>query len=140
MGAFRRTKLREALRPAGRRDPRDVRLEGPKGVIAERVTIAATPLRRMRGLIAKPSLARDEALLLEPCTRVHTIGVRYPIDAVFCDEEFRVLAVQTLEPRRVSRPVPAAACCIEMRAGRAESSGLTEGSRLRIAAHGEASE
>lgn len=42
---------------------------------------------RLRGLLFRPPLAADgsEALLLSPCSSIHTIGMAYPLDLVFLD-------------------------------------------------------
>jgi uncharacterized protein len=129
---FRRTPLRDSLRPA-RSDP-DVRwrLAGPSGVVAERVEVAQTPVRRLIGLIGRRELGDRDALIIDPCTRVHTVGLRFAIDVVFCDRELSVLTVETLGPRKVSKPVPSAACCIELTAGRAAEAGVDPGARLRL--------
>ena len=54
-------------------------------VIADRVTHARRLWQRVRGLIGRPALAPGDALVLEPATQVHTVGMSYPIDVVFCD-------------------------------------------------------
>jgi hypothetical protein len=74
----------------------------------------------------------DEAMIIRPCRQVHTIGVPQPIDAVFCDDEMRVLHVQTLEPRRLSRRVSGASLCIELLGGRAEACGVVPGVQLAV--------
>lgn len=36
---------------------------------------------------------------------MHTFGLKFPIDAVFCDANGKVLKVMTLPPNRISPPV-----------------------------------
>lgn len=129
---FRREPLRDALRPARGDAAGPWRLAGPSGVVAEQVEMARTPLHRARGLIGRRRLGPRDAVLIDPCTRVHTVGVRFAIDAIFCDRELAVLDVQTLSPRTLSRPVPSAAVCIELPAGRAGSASIEPGCRLRL--------
>lgn len=129
---FGREPLRDALRPARHASVPDARIVGPHGVVADLLRVADTPLDRLRGLIARPELGPSEALLVSPCTQVHTVGMRYAIDAVFCDHELRVLRVATLAPRRISPHVHRASCCIELPAGRALECGLEPGVRLEI--------
>ncbi|HVE91561.1 MAG TPA: DUF192 domain-containing protein [Actinomycetota bacterium] len=107
-------------------------LHAPGGVLAARLTVAATPLRRMRGLLWRPVLRPGEALLLHPCSQVHTFGMRYVIDAVFCDAQLRVVAVHTLPPWRLSRTYRQARCCIEAPAGSASAAAVVEGCRLDL--------
>ncbi len=107
-------------------------LLGPHGEVAGRLHLAATPWSRVRGLIGRASLEPDEALLIEPCRRVHTFGMRFAIDAVFCDRAGRVLAVETLRPWRVSPFVRGAHMCIELPAGRAAESSIAAGTKLDL--------
>lgn len=104
---------------------------GPSGVVAS-LRVASGPLERMRGLVRTVPLRADEGLLLRPCRQVHTFGMRYPIDAVFCDPDGAVVHVQTLRPRSVSRFVRRARFCIELKSGRARDCGIDVGVRLEI--------
>jgi len=90
-------------------------------------------LLRARGLIGSQEPEPDEGLLLRWCNQVHTFGMKYPIDVIFCDRRGVVLRVSTLAPRRVSRFVPRARYCIELRAGRARECGIDVGTRLEFA-------
>ena len=87
-------------------------------VVAERVRWARSFRQRARGLLRGPPLAPGEGLVLEPAKQVHTIGMRYAIDVVFCDRDWvtkRVL--RSMQPDRISRWVPGARFAIELRAG-----------------------
>jgi uncharacterized membrane protein (UPF0127 family) len=81
-------------------------------------------------------LGPDEALVIRPCRRVHTFGVAYPLDVVFCDRDLRVLHVETLEPGRMSGRVRPARMCIELASGRAAACSLEPGVALRFEAAG----
>ena len=59
--------------------------------LAVRVERASTVLGRMRGLLGRSGLPQGEALLLEPCASIHTLFIRFPIDAVFLSRELLVL-------------------------------------------------
>jgi uncharacterized protein len=109
-------------------------LVGPRGTIAARVDWATSFRARRRGVRGRGPLEADEALVIWPCRQVHTIGVSYPLDAVFCDKALRVLNVQTLFPRRLSRRVGGARCCVELRGGRAEACGVVPGVQLSLQA------
>jgi uncharacterized membrane protein (UPF0127 family) len=112
--------------------PAHAALLGPSGVIVPGLRLASTPWTRFRGLIGTRELRGDEGLVLEPCRQVHTFGMRYPIDAVFCDASGVVVHVQTLRPRTFTRVVRRARRCIELSAGRAAEAGVTVGTRLSI--------
>jgi uncharacterized protein len=113
-------------------DLRSAVLVGPNGPVATNVRWASTFATRRRGLRGSPPLTTTDALVIEPCRQVHTFGVAYPIDAVFCDGDLRVVSVQTLQPRRVSRFVRRARTCIELQAGRAATCELRPNDHLRI--------
>lgn len=58
---------------------------------------------RFIGLLGTPSLAENKGLLICPCSSVHCIGMRYPIDLVFLDNEWQVVkTVSALKPWRFS--------------------------------------
>ncbi len=118
--------LQDVLVPGGR-----WALLGPQGLLAHRLMVAATPLARARGLLLRRPPEPGWALLLHPCRQVHTFGMRYPIDAVFCDELFRVVGVETLRPWRMSRTHRHARCCVETPSGAAAACGALAGATLR---------
>jgi uncharacterized membrane protein (UPF0127 family) len=53
--------------------------------IAERVELAASWWNRLRGLIGRKEFCAAQALVLRPCSAIHTIGMRFPIDVLFLD-------------------------------------------------------
>lgn len=130
---IRRTPWREAFSPARASGNPGWTLASADGArLAERVEMMTTPLARMRGLLGRSALEQGEAVVLVPCSQVHTVGMRFPIDAVFCDGDLTVLAAETLPPGRVSRTHRRACCCIELPAGTAATAGLAPGTRLRF--------
>ncbi len=82
----------------------------------------------MRGLLGRSSLDPEEGMLFRPAGSIHMFFMRFPIDAVFCDRELRVLDV-----RRHLRPGQTAGrkgakVVIELAAGAA--AGIEPGDRL----------
>ena len=51
---------------------------------------ATSPLERMRGLLGRPPLQVDQALLITSCSSVHTIGMTYPIDLAFLNKDWEI--------------------------------------------------
>ena len=101
--------------------------------LAEQARIANTFFRRFRGLLFKPPLAPGQALLLSPCSSVHTFGMRYAVDVVFVDRAGRVLKVrEDLGPCRVALGGPGAFYALELPAGACAKSGLRVGDPLRF--------
>jgi uncharacterized protein len=66
--------------------------------LATRLLAAFDSTTRRQGLLGRTSLAGDEAIVLAPCSSVHTAFMRFPIDLIFLARDGRVL--------RVSRAVP----------------------------------
>ena len=87
---------------------------GSDEVLAARVTLALTAWRRARGLLGTRTLPEGEALLLAPCNGVHTLGMRYPLYAVYLDRENRVLWEGVLRPWRCGPYVRRARKVIEL--------------------------
>jgi hypothetical protein len=105
-------------------------LIGPSGVVADRVTWCVTVRDRLRGVLGREPLEPDEAYVICGSRQVHTVGVPYPLDAVFCDRNLRVLHIETLQPRSKSRRIRRSRYCIELLGGRAAACGLVPGDRL----------
>jgi len=97
-------------------------------VVCARCEVADRPVRRMRGLLGRAGLDPDEGLLFRPTGSVHMFFMRFPIDAVFCDRDLRVLdVVRDLRPWRTAR-VRGAKVGGELAAGAA--AGVAAGDRL----------
>jgi uncharacterized membrane protein (UPF0127 family) len=91
---------------------------------------ADTMRLRALGLLGKASY--DGALLLEKTRSVHTMGMKFPIDVAFCDEDLRVLRIVTVPRHRVTRPELKASCAIETEAGRFGPWEIHAGDQLEI--------
>ncbi len=108
-------------------------LSGDRGaLVCERCEVADRPLSRLRGLLGRRRLEPGAGLLLEPCNSVHTLFMRFPIDAVFLDAERRVLRVRRgMGPWRAAGARGARAV-LELAAGEAERAGVSPGERLYL--------
>ncbi|MFN8028322.1 MAG: DUF192 domain-containing protein [Acidimicrobiia bacterium] len=100
------------------------------GDVLATAEVAHTAKARRRGLLGRSDL--DGALVLRPCRNVHTCGMRFPIDAAFCDASGRVLHTSTLRPWRISRVVLHAAFVVEARAGSFDRWALRPGDHLEL--------
>jgi uncharacterized membrane protein (UPF0127 family) len=88
-------------------------------------------LERMRGLLGRPPLQPGEALLIEPCNAIHTIGMAYPLDIVFVDAEGTVLKFCQHLPRLRMAKSFGARMTIELAAGEIERIGFSIGDQLQ---------
>jgi len=51
--------------------------------LLQRVNTANNFWTRLRGLLGRSELSREEGLLISPCNSVHTLGMKFPIGVVF---------------------------------------------------------
>jgi uncharacterized protein len=108
--------------------------DGAGRVVAGRCYRAASARARLVGLLGTPDLAPDEALWLEPCGSVHTVGLRAPIGCAFLDGAGRVLRVVDPVPRWRVAGARGARAVVECRAGTLAA--LAPGDRLARGAEG----
>lgn len=107
-------------------------------VVAERARLAASFWSRLCGLMGRRSLAEGEALLLSPCSSVHTLFMRFPIDVVFLDSGNRVVkVVSELCPFRAAVAPGSARSALELAAGAATRAQVEPGDRLALVNGGE---
>jgi uncharacterized membrane protein (UPF0127 family)/CheY-like chemotaxis protein len=103
-------------------------------VVCEQALIADRPLRRMRGLLGRPSLPAGEGLMLQPAPSVHTAFMRFPIDVVFLDRNLQVVKlVERLGPWRTAGARQARSA-LELAAGEAAARAIQVGDRLGVVA------
>ena len=103
-------------------------------VVCERCTIAATPFRRMKGLLGRRELPRDEGLLIQSTSSIHMFFMRFPIDAVFLDKDLAVRRIAgSVKPWHVAFGRHARSV-LELAAGEAGRRGLDPGQRLVLKA------
>ena len=65
-----------------------MRHETVNGIDAE---VAESALERMRGLIGRDRLGRGKGMLIMKCNCIHTLFMRFPIDATFLDRKGNVV-------------------------------------------------
>lgn len=94
------------------------------------VHVCQTRGERARGLLLRRRPDGHTAYLLAPCSAVHTFGMTYPIDVLFCDPQGWVLEiVEHVKPWRMVRNGLAGSVW-ELRAGAASSLGIKPGDRI----------
>jgi hypothetical protein len=94
------------------------------------VRIADTFVARALGLLVGAPLGPEEALLIAPCSSIHTIGMGYPIDVVFIDRHGRIVRVFPEVRAGRIRLALGACAALELRAGAAARHGLSVGLQL----------
>ncbi len=95
--------------------------------------VAATLWERFRGLLGRKSLARGDGLLLKGEQAIHTIGMQFPIDALFLDRRGRVVRIEhSIPPLRLTPFIFKAANVLELPAGMARETNTQVGDALEI--------
>lgn len=108
-----------------------VRREGAEKPLAVRVGLANGFWLRARGLLGRSRLEEGEGLLLTGCPAVHTVGMRFPIDVAFLDEDGIIMAIyHRLRPNRRTAWHKRAAWALELPAGTLNENATATGHRL----------
>jgi len=98
--------------------------------LATHVEPAFTSATRNRGLLGRTSLAPGRALVIAPCSSIHTFFMKFPIDVIYTRRTGEVTKIRHRVPAwRLSFGVGAFAV-VEMTAGSAERAGLRVGDTL----------
>ena len=100
--------------------------------LAERIEVAVTRQDRRKGLLGRTGLEPSSALIIAPCFSIHTMFMRFDIDAVFVDDDGRaVKVVRDMGPWRIAVN-PTAHAVVEMPAGSLRDRQVNVGDRLYL--------
>jgi uncharacterized membrane protein (UPF0127 family) len=89
----------------------------------------------MKGLIGRSPehFPQGSGLWISPCNGIHTMGMRFPIDAVYLDSQKRVLRMyHALVPFRIASLVFKAKSVLELPAGALEITRTQIGDELEF--------
>lgn len=87
---------------------------------------------RAKGLLGRQHLAPGDALLIKPCSSVHTVGMRFSIDVVFLDRHGQVKSiVRGLKPYRTAACAKAAGV-LELAEGGCDLHGVNVGDYINL--------
>lgn len=101
--------------------------------LADIVHMANTPLKRLRGLLGRTSLARQEALIITPCQSIHMVFMKFAIDVIFVDRHnIAIGLVKNIKPYAFSPIFFKSVCAIELSAGTIEATNTQVGDQLKI--------
>jgi uncharacterized membrane protein (UPF0127 family) len=100
--------------------------------IATRLETAFDSAARRRGLLGRTSFEPEAALIIAPCSAVHTFFMRMVIDVVFASRDGRVLKTYSRLPAWRIAFARGGFAAIELPAGTVEAGGIGEGDRLLL--------
>ncbi len=102
-------------------------------IIAQRAQIAASSAQRMKGLLGRKGLSLDEALVLKPCSAIHTFFMQFAIDVLFLGKNMRIIkAIQNMPPNRLSPIAWASLMVVELPAGKINQTNTQVGDIIEI--------
>lgn len=105
----------------------------PEGAPFLEILIANSFFTRLAGLMFRKKLPKATALLLTSCNSVHMCFMRFAIDVIYVDQEYKVIkVVENLKPWIGLSICSKAWATLEMTAGEAERCGLAVGKKLII--------
>jgi uncharacterized protein len=101
-------------------------------VVCERCEVPKSSFARARGLLGRSELEPGSGMLIDAAPSVHMFFMRFPIDVVFLDRDWKVVrVVHGLRPWRVAGARRAVAA-LELPAGAAAQVGIEEGDMLSL--------
>lgn len=101
--------------------------------LAENVIIADNFLSRLLGLMVKDELPKGHALLLFPCSCVHTFFMRFPIDAIFLDKNGQVIRImRNIVPYKFGPWVRGAVKSLEFPANSSDVANTRVGDKIKF--------
>ena len=101
--------------------------------IGNAIREANTFLARSRGLLGKDGLAPGEGLWICPCGSIHSLGMRFDIDALFLDRNLKVVGrYDRFRRNRISKVFWNARGVLELPAGTIERTGTEVGDEIQF--------
>lgn len=67
-------------------------------ILAEKAQIADTHFDRLKGLLGRASLKQGEGLIIVPCSSIHTFFMKFSIDVIFLNKNYRVVLIANKLP------------------------------------------
>ncbi|OIU69748.1 DUF192 domain-containing protein [Rossellomorea aquimaris] len=82
------------------------------------IIVADTFAARFKGLMFRKDPIVNECLLIAPCNSIHMFFMNFSIDAVFLDEQHRIIKLaRDLQPWSIVKPVKEARSVLELPPG-----------------------
>ncbi len=89
-------------------------------IILTKVKKADTFWLRLKGLLGRNNLGDEEGLLITNCSSVHCFFMKFTIDVIYLDKEYKVLAKETIKPFGVGRIFKGVKHVLEVNKGKGE--------------------
>lgn len=119
--------------PTGAEDGRQpsVLLHGQP--VVRELEVADTMISRMVGLLGRDGIEPGGGLWITPCSSIHMLFMRFPIDVVFLDRDHQVVRVhEDVRPWRFARGGKHAHSVLELPQGTIAFHNVRVGERLQV--------
>ncbi len=101
--------------------------------LVSRGKVANTFFTRFKGLMGVSSLQKGDGLLIIPGNSIHTHFMRFPIDVLYLDKTWRVVAIdENMKPWRIGRIHRNAHSVLELPAGMVAATDTQVGDQLKV--------
>lgn len=102
-------------------------------VLGDRIKIAETSLSRIVGLLGQRSLEPGSGLIIFPSQAIHTVAMRFAIDVIFLDRNWRVVRLRSaMVPYRLTGICWKARCVLELPVGVIATTSTSVGDQLSV--------
>lgn len=102
-------------------------------LIANDVQKADSYLKRLVGLMGKPSIPQGFGLWIVPCQDIHSFFMRVEFDAVFLNKDGQVVyLMERMKPWRISKFVRGGKVVLELPADTIAQTGMQLGDELEL--------
>lgn len=103
-------------------------------VLATCIEVADRGERRRKGLLGRQQLSPGEGLWILPCEAVHTFGMKFSIDLIYLDREYRIRKLRSnVGPWSLSACLSAHSV-LELAAGTIQQTQSKRGDKLKFSA------
>jgi hypothetical protein len=67
--------------------------EKSKEILTDKVIVASSFSKKLFGLITGPELDDNTCFLIENCSSIHTVGMKYSLDIIFLNEHGNIIRI-----------------------------------------------
>ena len=100
-------------------------------ILARNARVADTFWPRVKGLLGRKEIFAGEALVITNCRSIHMFFMRFAIDAIFVDDQDRVVGlVESIKPFRLSPIFFRSRYVVELKAGTIAATKTSPGDQL----------
>lgn len=102
-------------------------------IIAESIEPATTFFARLKGLMFRKQLSDSDGLYLHPCKTIHTFFMKFPIDVLYLDHQWRIVGMdEKLRPGTTGGKFPGAVAVIELKSGSIRGKSIKKGQIVKL--------